>query len=347
MAAVADDTLRFKFRWLDEQGNETGFLRKHGSFDGETLVLDDAGIPAAVILQAETVEQRMVISVLSEDDQPATVAISLANVGAKELKSSIDIARSATWAGFEKERLEEEGRGHAYRDELCTQCGATLILTDMPRTPQLFCHFCDSLTTFEHDGQVLPGEHNYKICEECGMFSKPRKFTIFYFYFLLVVYGFSKRTTWRCPACMRGDAWKMFFGNLLFVVGVPVAIVQLIRSYGGSIITGPAAGLDSANLKARKHDILGALKLYRAILDRVPHVAGVKYNVGLALWEQNETSRAAESFRLALDDCGNYVPAFHALAACYEELGEKEKLAELNAMWGTDEEDDEELDEDM
>ncbi len=137
---------------------------------------------------------------------------------------------------------------------------------------------------------------------------------------------------------MRGDAWKMFFGNLPFLLGVPVAIVQLMRAYGGGISGGPFAGLDKANIKARAGDMPGALKIYREILERVPHSAGVKYNVGLALMKQNDAERASKSLRLALEDCINYVPAYHALAACYEELGETELLKELHAKWGQGEE---------
>ncbi len=35
------EPLRFKFKWLDDQGNEAGILSKKGSFDGKTLVLDE------------------------------------------------------------------------------------------------------------------------------------------------------------------------------------------------------------------------------------------------------------------------------------------------------------------
>ena len=126
----------------------------------------------------------------------------------------------------------------------------------------------------------------------------------------------------------------MLFGNLLFVIGVPVAVVQLCRSYGGAIGIGPFAGLDTANINAQKGNVIPALDGYRAILDRVPHSAGVKYNLGLALMNQNEIERAAETFRLALDDCSNYAPAYHSLAECYQRLGETDKLAELNRIWG-------------
>ena len=40
----------------------------------------------------------------------------------------------------------------------------------------------------------------------------------------------------------------------------------------------------------------------------------------------------------ALADCANYRPAATLLAGCYEELGETQKLADLKAQWGVDEE---------
>ena len=42
--------LHFKFRWVDENGNETGFFsKKKGSFDGQELILDDIQLQAANI----------------------------------------------------------------------------------------------------------------------------------------------------------------------------------------------------------------------------------------------------------------------------------------------------------
>ena len=340
-----DASLSFKFQWIDDNGNATGFLRKRGSFDGETLVLDDVEIPAGIMTQVETRDNRLIFAALTESGEPAVMAINLSRRAADELKTAIDISRSDVWADFHKQRLEENGRLAAYRDEECPSCGATLLLTDMPQTPQLFCHFCDTLTTIDPAVDPPAGERSLRICDECSMFSQPRKFTIFYFYFLLVIYGFSQRSTWRCPVCMRGDAWKMLFGNLIFVLGVPVAIVQLLRSYGGSVVGGSFKGLDTANLKARKGDLLGALDGYRTILHRVPHSAGVKFNLGRALLEQNETSRAAETFRLTLDDCSNYAPAYQLLVLCYEQLGETEKLEVLRQMWDDEDDDDEEASE--
>lgn len=343
MPHLADEPLQFKFQWLDENGNPTGLLRKRGSFDGQTLLLEDVEIPAGVMTHVETRENRLIFAALTESGEPAVLAISLTRRDADALKSAIDIARSDTWAELHKQQLQEQGRGTAYRDEECPHCGARLILTDMPLTPQLYCHFCNTLMTVDPAVDPPPGERQLRICDECGMFSQPRKFTVFYFYFLLFAYGYSQRTTWRCPACMRGDAWKMLFGNLIFLLGVPVAIVQLFRSYGGSVVGGPFKGLDAANLKARSGDLMGALEGYRAILERVPHSAGVKLNLGRALLEQGETARGAETLALALKDCSNYAPAYHMLAPCYEKLGETEKLAELKRMWDDEEDEPAEL----
>ena len=333
----AADPIDFKFRWLNDQGHETGFLRKKGRFDGETISLDGTEIPVVVVIRTDLYDNRMILQAMA-GDEPVAIGFAVHKPSARELKTAIDAARSVTWAKLHREKLQEEGRAHAYRDEQCPNCNATVILTDMPRTPQLYCHFCNTLATVDPTVQYPAEERNLKICDECGMFSKPRKFSVFYFYFLLVVYGWHYRTTWRCPACMRGDAWKMFFGNLPFILGVPVALAQLARCYGGSVI-GAFAGLDRANIKARKGDPLGALAGYRAILQRVSHSAGVKYNLGLALRQQGDIQRAAEMFRLALDDCTNYVPAYHHLAACYEQLGETEQLAELKRLWGDGEQD--------
>ncbi|MGE3317439.1 MAG: tetratricopeptide repeat protein, partial [Planctomycetaceae bacterium] len=202
--------------------------------------------------------------------------------------------------------------------------------------------FCHTISTISEPGDEMldpksVSETGYRICDECGMYAKPRQFTIFYFYFLLVVYGWNQRTTWRCPGCMRGDAWKMLFGNALFVLGVPVALWQLFRSYGGTDIGGRFPGLDKANTLARKGDLDRAVAAYRTLLEKQPVAAGVKYNIGLALLQQQRVDQAARMFEFALADCANYGPAINVLAACYQQLGETEKLAELKKRLGVEE----------
>jgi len=336
--AFSNEPVQFKFKWINEQGQETGFLRKRGEFKNDTLHLDTTELPTAALLDVVIRDNRMGITVLTKEGGSQGFGISVSGgVSARNLKKWIDVSRSSHWAKSHKEALEKKGEGHHYREETCPECHATLILSRMPHTPQLYCHFCDALMTVGDPKAVPVGERALKLCDSCGMFSKPRKFTIFYFYFLLVVYGWRQQITWRCPACMRGDAWKMLFGNLMFILGVPVAITQLIRSYGGDIAGGPFKGLDSANLKARKGDFTGAIGKYRNILGQIRRSAGIKYNIGLGLLKE-QPKLAAESFESALQDCANYQPAFRALLQCYQTLGEKQKLQALKHTWDVSDE---------
>jgi len=204
----------------------------------------------------------------------------------------------------------------------------------MSETPQLYCHFCDTLKTIDRFQEPIPNETEFRICENCQMYSKPKKFTTFYFYFLLVIYGFNSNSSYRCGGCMRSESWKMLLGNLIFILGVPHAIYQLCRAYLGDAVTGKFKGLDKGNLKAARGNVEGALVQYEAILERVPHSAGIKYNLGLALLAKGDIPHAIQVFELALEDCSNYAPAYQQLVNLYEKTGETQKLDDLNQIWG-------------
>ena len=194
----------FKFKWIDAAGDEEGFLRKKGSFDGQTLKLDDAELPAEAIISLETHGNRLTLSIHTGESEPTVCAFAVSGVASKRLKGIIDVARSASWAKLEREELEQKGEGHLYREATCQHCTAVITLSRMEDTPQLYCSFCDTLTTVKNPSSAPLGGKSLRICDECGMFSKPAKFTIFYFYFLLVIYGFRQSTNWSCPGCMRG-----------------------------------------------------------------------------------------------------------------------------------------------
>ena len=87
----------------------------------------------------------------------------------------------------------------------------------------------------------------------------------------------------------------------------------------------------------------GAISDYRRILEQNPQSAGVKYNIGLAFAQQKQMDPAAKTLDAALNDCCNYRPAATLLAHCYGQLGDEQKLADLKAEWGAD--DDPPLDE--
>lgn len=324
--------LEFKFKWLDDEGNSTGFLSSKGHFDGEQLVLDKTEIPVSSLAHVENREKRISLG----DEKANFLNFMLTRGNPDALVLLIGRSRAKLWAQRHREKLIDEGRGQEYREVICPHCEATLDLTGFPKSPQVSCEYCFSVCTLDADKTLTKQESTYRLCDECGMYSKPRRFTIFYFYFLVIVWGFWSSQTWRCPGCMRPTAWKMLFGNLLFLIGVPVAIAQLIRSYGGTELTSLHPQLDSANVKARAGKFKQAIDLYSGILTKRPYSAGVKYNIALALLQQENIEGASKSLEYAIDDCANYGPAAHVLAGCYEQLGEEQKLIGLKKQWGVD-----------
>lgn len=335
MTSTAASPLNFKFKFLDENGNEKGlFVYKKGSFDGTTLVLDDQSIAADQIFQLAVRDKFMSLVAVDGAGEAFQHTIAVYKTTAGELKTQLDISRSDAMARREHAELQASGEAHLQRAEICPHCSATLSLVAMPDTPQTYCTFCEKIYTRDaslgEDALPRKDEGKYQICEECGMYSTPQKFTVFYFYFLVVVYGWSSRTTWRCPGCMRGDAWKMLFGNVFGLIGIPVAMTQLYRCYfsqGGA--SGKLKGLDTANVMANKGKVEAALGRYETLMENVPVNAGVKFNIGSGLMAKGDFEHAVPMFQMALEDCGNYWPAVQRMAYCFSEQG---KEGELNAL---------------
>src|SRR5690606_20903433 len=122
-------------------------------------------------------------------------------------------------------------------------------------------------------------------------------------------------------------------GNLIFVLGVPTALMQPYRSYGGAARGAISPGLAASNLRAQPGDRSGAIASYQSTLSCRPTPAGVKHNLGLAFLQKEQYEQAARMFEFALADCSNYQPSAGLLAGCYDRLGEEEKLAELKRVW--------------
>ena len=73
--------LHFKFRWVDENGNETGFFsKKKGSFDGQELILDDVQLQAANIISMEVYEERLAVAFVTGDMADTAVFLSLIHI---------------------------------------------------------------------------------------------------------------------------------------------------------------------------------------------------------------------------------------------------------------------------
>ncbi len=327
-------TLLFKYQVVNDAGQLTSWLAKKGSFDGESIHLDGESFPATSIVMTMLIKKVFVFSVEDTELGARTLSLVMHSGNTQLLRAEVDRIRSAAQVSKAEIAWRSDRQSGAFRKELCPNCSATLNLSSFDATPQIYCDYCDTVYTVPKQPETPANESEYRLCEHCGMYSRPRKFTEFYFYFLFVVYGWWTNDSMRCPACMRGTAWRMLAINFLFVLGILPSVYQLVRAYASDKVSGAFSGLHAANLKATKRNYSAATKIYQSILERVPFAAGIHYNLGLALVQNKEWERASAAFELSLDDCSNYRYAAGGLMHCYETLGRTEELFAMQKQWG-------------
>jgi hypothetical protein len=325
------DAIRFKYKPLNAQGQESGFLSKKGEIREEELILDKSSIPLAAVAKAVRRSNRLVL-VVATQNEPVTLAIAITKGRAETLKEAVDQLCSSRWAKAREDRLRAAGKGQAFRTETCPYCRSVIDLSGFESTPQMYCPFCETVVTI---GPGAPkDEKTYRFCDQCGYYGQPKPFTTFYFIFLIVAVHYRYRTTTRCNACMRSEAWKMVLGNGLFILGLPFALVQLGRAYlGGATFSSTFSGLDGANSAARRGRPEKAEAAYQAILGRAGRAAGIRYNQALSQLGK-EPARAAVLAHSALEECSNYSPAADLTIQALSRMGRKEEAEAFKKSWG-------------
>lgn len=333
-----DSALQFRFRWKDRpaQFDSPSKMRESGHVNGQELALSHARFLRSQIVDANRFEDLLSLTIEDEEHGFFNIVIQVHDNKATELFRYLNIQLSKQKAKKKIEALAEEPGEILVREILCPHCQATLVLEGSV-SPQFYCQYCETITTEIDLDDTKISEQEYRLCERCQMYSRPRKFTVFFFYFLVYFGGIHHKSIQCCPACFRKTAWMMLVGNLPFILGIPVAIVQLHRCYYGAIRKGPFRGLHEANAHLRKGQTDRALNAYEEILERHPLSAGVKYNVAVGLSEQGDTEHAVQMLELALDDCSNYLPAQERLVEIYLASGDDRRAFETMQRFRMDE----------
>ncbi len=312
--------INFKYRVINSQGQPTGFRAKKATLGEQGLQLKDRTIPAPAFLSAATRDKRIVFG-HSADGEPTGIVMEV--YGAKPEQLAHEFNRLSSESGIQKRQkeLESQGRAHELEITKCPCCSASIELTGFPESPEVFCPYCNNIGSTS-----IPVEDQKKVrvCDKCGYYAIPRGITCFYFYFLLVVYGFRYQRKHMCGPCMRSEGWKMLAGNAIFLLGVPVAIAQLIRAYAGTaIVAGSYKGLERGNLLAKSGKLDQAVASYDEVTQRLGGSAVASYNKGVAYALVNRQSDAQKAFEDSLISCANFLPAAQALAASLQAQGQK------------------------
>lgn len=314
----------FSFRYV--KNGETAFGKRQGAI-GNALTLDDTEIPWDQLVGTTTRGDRMVIVIgvgvrlgkrLGEYMHEGRVlAIQPAGLSAAQLKKAIDRRVSVLEAQQRREQLIAEGQGHLVRSVECPVCKATVDLSGLEKTRYAYCRFCESV--FADEPRHVTDGRVYRTCEECGMFDRIQAYTEFYFYFLLIVYGFRYQQRFLCDSCAHRLFVKMLAANFLFVVGIPAAIWVKLKSLQGREPMFESLADGNALAKAGRYQ--DAVPVYKRLLRKHPDHPGILTNQALAQLHAGDQRAATETLAHAIAACNSYLPALQMLQPAGNESG--------------------------
>ena len=313
---ATSDIATFSFRYV--LPGETIFGKRDGAI-GRTLTLDDTDVPWDQLLETVVRENRLglVLGIGVKTGKRLgkylsdgrVVVISPAGMSAGQLKRALDRRISVLEAEQRRAQLIAEGQEHLVRSVECPVCKATVDLSGLEPTRYVYCRFCESI--FADAPKHVTDGRVHRTCEECGMFDRIQSYPEFYFYFLLVVYGFSYKQRFLCDSCAHQLFFKTLLANFLFVVGIPVSVWVKVKSLRGREPMFDA--LPDGNHHAKAGHYQEAVPIYKRLLHKHPDHPGILTNQALAQLHGGHEQAAGETLARALAACNSYLPALQLL----------------------------------
>ena len=313
------EQLGFKFKFVHD-GTAAGFFSTKASADANALTLGEEALQYQDVADTTTRDNRVVMVLhdgvavgptiakyLTED---VLVVEIVSGAKALDVERFIDRQASHAEANAHQRQLTADGKGHLFRAVACPHCHATVDVSELDNTPYVYCRFCESVI---QEGAVITPGDRYRVCDECHRFDRVRGYTEFYFYFLLVIYGWSYKRRHLCDNCVSRLFWKVLATNFIFLIGIPPAIWMKIRSMQGR---DPNLGeLATANKWATKGNMQQADPLFMRLHERYPEHPGLLYDQGHGYLRAGDVDAAMTYFDRSLRACSNYVPTAQTLQA--------------------------------
>ena len=195
--------LDFNFKWVVRPGSDSPRrMRERGQVNELELLLANANILRNLIVDASLDENLLSITIEDPESGPLMAGIEIHDGKATQVFRELNIQLSQRLAQQEIEELREKNDDSPVTQVVCPKCRATINLIG-EYSPQCYCRHCQTLFTGENesDSELVAVECDYGICERCQMYSRPRNFTVFFFYFVVYFGGVHHKNIRCCPAC--------------------------------------------------------------------------------------------------------------------------------------------------
>jgi hypothetical protein len=308
-------TLNFKYSYV----HAFTLFSQNGIASPTDINLQGLKIPYAYVVETFTRDNRFLLAlapntpldpkIKKQLQENRYLVLQLSKDKAKELKRYVDHYGSAVWAQNHRQQLENAGKGNLFCTVVCPHCGATIDLSDFERTTYVYCPYCASIVN--HNRQIISNSDVYGVCDECNMYDRVRGYTVFHFYFLLVVYGYSVKRRFVCDACATSLAQRTLLLNLLFILGIPSAVYMWIKAQSGR--DPYFQDLAKANKLARKGRYQEADEIYDRLFSLFPDHPGLLMNKGLGHLHGKDGNNGVGLLTRSLKACGNYLPTMQVV----------------------------------
>ncbi len=310
--------LSFKFQFVQD-GQARGLRVKAASASSDALMLDGEPIRYEDIVDTTSQDKRLVLTLASTVQlgqktakacqEGGVLALEVKSIQARDLERTIDCRASALAAQRHKRELAAADEESRYRVMTCPHCQATIDLSDFERTRYVYCRYCKSI--LDQGGGIVSAGDAYCVCSECQMFGRVRGYTVFYFYFLLIAYGFSYSRRYLCDTCAVRTAQQALLLNFIFLLGIPSSIYMWVKALTGH--EPEMKDLLKANALARKGKAKEAEEIYGRLLQRLPEHPGLLINQGIGYLHANDGQQGVEYLNRSLRACSNYQLAMQLL----------------------------------
>ncbi|WP_372369782.1 tetratricopeptide repeat protein [Candidatus Uabimicrobium sp. HlEnr_7] len=310
---------KFKFCFVQNGKIQSSILTPKATFQNQNLFFGKNPMGCHQIEKVLVRGTRIILFVKNTDNLNSAITKHIDNnmlvlevykVKVHALKRYIDCGCSKVRAEQRKKALLEEGNGNLFRTINCPECQCTIDLSTVSESLYIFCNFCESV--FTSTNQIATRGHEFKICEKCGMFDFVKEYKEEYFYFLILVYGYSSKSVYLCNNCAHSTFIKTLLLNFLFILGIPSSILIKLKSMKGR--TPRTLNFSKANFLAANGQYQKAKRLYKRIHAKENNHPGFLFNEAMGFLAGNNKKEALKLLLASQKVCSNYTPSLELLA---------------------------------